>query len=628
MADDDFEDSAKPSAKADAAAMHAAFIAAGASQQAQDYLRKQSLLADLQIDNLRKQDEYELSHLRWRRFNDQMKGAMQIMVVAVGLLFVVGIGVTVWNASLADGLVVDAFTVPPDFDKSGTTGDVVASDITSKVTAIRKIAMDISYSASGGVSADRHNDIKLEIPETGVSLSEVWRYLRIWFGHERHLTGNVRELGGGRIALTTSLDGAVAMTEAGAASDLPAIEQRAAEDVFGAFDPVNHINYLSTMGRNSEAFAAAERFVPESQGLLHVDSYSLFSLYTSLVTGDIPLAIARARIGIDLDPKVAVLHVMTARYHYYLGHEEGRLAQDRLILTLRNEDQLPAHQHGGFDEMRKQAVAQIALLTGDFANATYWLCSHTCNATGLMVTHSAMLARLHDVAAARSVLAEGLAAPSAYPEDAREARYRIDAAQGKWQGALSEAAAMHTFYVREGNGVSARLIALAYATEIAPLLAVAQAHTGQFTQAHATIDRTPRDCVPCETARGDIDALERNRNGAAYWFARAIQDAPSLPFADTDWGEMLLRKGDLVGAITRFEIAHTKGPRFADPLEMWGEVLIAKNRSDLALSKFEEAAKYAPNWKRLHQKWGEALTYLGRKDEAAKQFALARSLDG
>ena len=242
MADDDFDEIAKPSARADAAAMHAALGASGASEEARDYLRKQSLLADLQIDNLRKQDEYELSHLRWRRFNDQMKGAMQIMVVAAGLLIVVGVGATVWNASRADGLVVDAFTVPPDFEKAGTTGDVIAGDITSRVTSIRKIAMDISFSISRDVSADRHNDIKVEIPETGVSISEAWRILRGWLGHERHLTGNVRDLGGGRIALTTSLDGAAAMTETGTVSDLPALEQRAAEDVFGGFDPVNHIN--------------------------------------------------------------------------------------------------------------------------------------------------------------------------------------------------------------------------------------------------------------------------------------------------------------------------------------------------------------------------------------------------
>ena len=627
MADGDFEESANPSATADAAAMHAALGAPGASEEAREYLRKQSVLSDLQIDNLRKQDEYELSHLRWRRFNDQMKGAMQIMVVAVGLLVVMGIGATVWNASLADGLVVDAFTVPPDFEARGTNGDVIAGDITSKVTSIRKTAMDISYSISRDVSADRHNDIKVEIPETGVSISEVWRTLRRWLGHERHLTGNVRELGGGRIALTTSLDGATAMTETGAASDLSALEQRAAEDVFGAFDPVNHINYLSFEGRTRDALAAAERFVPESQGQLHADSYALFSLMTADSTGDIPLALDRARIGISLDPKLAVLHVMTARYDYYLGYEEARLAEDRLILTLRNEDQLPAHQHGGFDEMRKQAAAQVALLTGDFANATYWVCSHTCNFTGLLVTKSALFARLHDVAAARGLLAEGQAATGTYPDDVRESRYEIDVAAGDWQAALTEARAMRSFYVRGGPNVSPRLAALAYATEVAPLVAVAEAHLGAFAKAHAAIETTPRDCVPCETARGEIDAREKNRGGAEYWFARAIHDGPSLPFADTAWGRMLMEQGDLDGAIAKFESAHRKGPHFADALELWGEAFIAKNRSDFALAKFEEANEYAPNWGRLHMKWGEALFYAGKQDETKKQLAIASGLD-
>jgi tetratricopeptide (TPR) repeat protein len=90
---------------------------------------------------------------------------------------------------------------------------------------------------------------------------------------------------------------------------------------------------------------------------------------------------------------------------------------------------------------------------------------------------------------------------------------------------------------------------------------------------------------------------------------------------------MRAAKGDLDGAIAKLEIAHAKGPHFADPLAFWGELLIAKNRSDLALKKFDEAAKYAPNWGRLHLKWGEALLWSGNKGEAKKQFAIAATLD-
>jgi Flp pilus assembly protein TadD len=90
---------------------------------------------------------------------------------------------------------------------------------------------------------------------------------------------------------------------------------------------------------------------------------------------------------------------------------------------------------------------------------------------------------------------------------------------------------------------------------------------------------------------------------------------------------MLLQKGDVDGAIVKFQTANQKGPHFADPLELWGEALMATNRSDLALAKFEEAARYAPSWGRLHMKWAEALGYVGRRGEARAQYRIASTLD-
>jgi tetratricopeptide (TPR) repeat protein len=141
------------------------------------------------------------------------------------------------------------------------------------------------------------------------------------------------------------------------------------------------------------------------------------------------------------------------------------------------------------------------------------------------------------------------------------------------------------------------------------------------------IGRSPLDCYLCLRVRGNIDAVGGNWTGAAYWFARAVDAAPSIPFAYTDWGAMLLVEGDTDDAIAKFKLANAKGPHFADPLEMWGEALMQENRSDLALAKFEEADKYAPRWGRLHLKWGEALFYAGKRDEAKKQFAITGNLD-
>ena len=159
-----------------------------------------------------------------------------------------------------------------------------------------------------------------------------------------------------------------------------------------------------------------------------------------------------------------------------------------------------------------------------------------------------------------------------------------------------------------------------------PLIAIADAHLGAFQAAHRVIDTTAGDCYLCMRARGVIAALEGRRQAAAWWFARAIAQAPSIPFAYADWGAMLLHEGQYDAAIAKFALAHDKSPHFADPLEMWGEGLMLKNRSDLALAKFAEADKYAPNWGRLHLKWGEALFYSGKPVEAKAQLAIANGL--
>ncbi|HSM97033.1 MAG TPA: hypothetical protein VLT91_13380, partial [Rhizomicrobium sp.] len=162
---------------------------------------------------------------------------------------------------------------------------------------------------------------------------------------------------------------------------------------------------------------------------------------------------------------------------------------------------------------------------------------------------------------------------------------------------------------------------------VRPFASVAMAMRGNVAGANNRIEHTALDCDLCVRARGRIDAIEHRWDAAAYWFAMVSARSPSIPFADNDWGQMLLQKGDADGAIAKFESAHRKGPHFADPLEGWGEALMINRRSDLALAKFREANAYAPHWGRLHLKWGEALLYSGDKAGAKKEFAVAETLD-
>jgi tetratricopeptide (TPR) repeat protein len=190
--------------------------------------------------------------------------------------------------------------------------------------------------------------------------------------------------------------------------------------------------------------------------------------------------------------------------------------------------------------------------------------------------------------------------------------------------AAVRAAQSHAFL---HNGVGTALAAAVDAVETKPMIAMALALAGDAAGARRIADSTPAGCYACQISRAAAAVAAKDWARADFWFAHATALAPSLPFAYTDWGAMLLGEGKHDAAIAQFRDANLKGPHFADPLEMWGEALMQENRSDLALAKFEEADKYAPNWGRLHLEWGEALFYAGKTDEARKRFERAAALD-
>jgi len=300
------------------------------------------------------------------------------------------------------------------------------------------------------------------------------------------------------------------------------------------------------------------------------------------------------------------------------------------------------------DQIRLQLATYPALVsTADAAQKIRSMLSlagtNLGNASLQTTGFATNLIRVHDLAAARRVLA---GAPAFVAAMKTIAESRGDAhAQSRADLAVEAFRTVELSIARESEdwpravqiastldrgfaSLAASDNAYGYApTSVWPNLAYAQAKAGNFAAAHAIIDKTPRDCDLCLRTRGRIDAAQKNWGGAAFWFAEAVRQAPSIPFAYSDWGRMLLDKGDLDAAIEQFTLANQKGPHFADAIEMWGEALLLQKHPDLAVGKFAEAEKYAPNWGRLHLKWGKALAYSGSKDEAAKHFARAAQLD-
>jgi tetratricopeptide (TPR) repeat protein len=273
-----------------------------------------------------------------------------------------------------------------------------------------------------------------------------------------------------------------------------------------------------------------------------------------------------------------------------------------------------------------------AALEGDFAGA---LADNVATAgSGGAQAHAFrnvfLALAVHDIAAARRFVADlddVRTAPDATPY-ATIAHGQLFAATQDWRDAIARFdSATRSLRMTERETKGWRNAAYMLRANASPYEARAYAMLGDFDKADAILRTLPPDCDLCARVHGQIEALRKNWSAAAGWFRLVSARSPGIPFADSEWGGMLLRKGDVEEAIAHFEIAHERGPRFADPLELWGEALMQENRSDLALAKFEEADRFAPNWGRLHLKWGEALYWSGRKDEAQKQFATAARLD-
>jgi tetratricopeptide (TPR) repeat protein len=628
---DDIEDRAAPagtSAGAETVAFHAASAA-----KADAYLDEQTRLARLQSENLIELNAFEMSHLRWRRFNDQMKGALQIMLVLVGALFVFAIGATLWSAAHDDGVVIEAFTVPPDMQARGLTGSVVSSMLLDRLTVLQ---LHIDSARAPSSYASKSNDIQVLIPDTGISISEAYRYLVGWLGHQTHISGDVYRSARG-ITVVVRTSGNPGVSFEGDESGLNALMQKAAEAVYRQTQPFRYAVHLMNYGRNAEADAVLSDLVDNGPASEKPWAYAVW-MYPALAKGDLATAIARARAGAALDPHNLLAQVNVAQIEAVAGHDEEVLRFDNAAKS--------AFAAGGGDQIRPLALvsmeqttnSNLAEETGDYmgAIAQYDQALKVQDFNGSRWSSaymkSADLALLHDISASRRALGNytDIQLPARSSVMSGWNQTSVDFPQFEQFIALGDWAAARKDIEQVAASPDARNTTrsnLWPRTSFIPRIALARAKTGDMKGAWAQIAKSPLDCYFCLRVRGQIAQVQKDWRASAQWFARAVALAPSIPFAYSEWGAMLMRRGDLDGAIAKFTIANRKGPHFADPLEIWGEALIAKNRSDLAIAKFAQADKYAPHWGRLHLKWGEALWWSGDKAAARKQFAIAAHFD-
>ncbi len=601
LAEDEQKSEAEAVAGAEAfAAAVAARLSGGDPQVSQDtsaFLKQQARLLEIQARHLEDEHALRLAQLRGQRVAQSLRIGFQVAIALLVIVIGAGIAVMLHDAFTSHSVVIDSFNAPSGLASRGVTGTVVASEVLNELTRLQQAirSSDLAQqkrSLSNGWS----NEVRVDVPETGVSLGEISQLLRARFGHDLHIGGSLVESASEGLALTVSGDNLAPKTFTGGAEDLDKLVVDAAQYVYSQFQPALWVHYLVDTNRCPEAVSVIESLYDtgddQSRASMLTDWATCLTDSTDVATG------WRERLqmvheAIALDPQFWWAYAAEEVGLVILGEEEEawrvsqaarRAAGSQLSRLLARGE--PAIFLSDMFLTHDLRAAVQELIADTAANGGIGSITGGSNSPYLAVAE----AELHDRAAAELAL-QALAAPAARlsPDDIHRARALVDGelgdtteAEAEW-GAAASATWTHGFI-------------LSFACAHAPI----EEATGHPDKADAILALPGADhLVDCQRFRGDILDHRNDWAGAQQAYAAAVALAPDLPAGYYSWGIALGRHGDLAGALAKLQAANQRGPHWGDPLKAWGDVLAKEGHWSDALAKYDEALKYAPNWSEL-----------------------------
>ena len=589
------------------------------------FLDRQSRLTELQTEHLHEQRELVLSRLRLGRWKDRLSLTLQAMTAAVGVAFAGAVAVMAWQAHQDHGVSIAAFSVPPEFAQRGLTGQVVATEVLDRLSQLQ--AATITARPTSTYANDWGADIKVEIPETGVSIGELSHWLREWLGSATRISGEVVRTPTG-VVVTARAGEAPARRFEGPEADIDRLVGQAAEAIYAQTQPYRYALWQASHGHEAESLAQFQwlaRHGPAQDQPWAYAGWSAALQGRGDFEGGAQVVREGLRRGLDLYDSGALNNLSIS--------ENALIKFDALPTALRVRDELKRTGRG-FGTLSRGAASEniegaIANRLGDYREVIeLWGRDQGFNLEGRVVNVKTLLGRAmvadHDVAAGLRLSdpeSEGLLSFSGlnyglYADGVQAARVLRD-----WPGML--AIGQKDFAVAASDP---RARQFAFRQEAA-MLAIAYARAGRFAESRAMLGKTLLDCEDGLLAQAWVAELAGDHAGADRWFSALARAERGVPMPEAGWGEALLERGDLDGAIAKAKLAHRKGPHFADPIETWGDALMAKGDFAGAADKFAEAGKDAPRWGRNHMRWGEALMLSGRYAEARAQYQAASGMD-
>lgn len=551
---------------------------------AQALLKAQAHVLHLQAEHLHEQREVQLSHLKARRISEWMKVGLQGLTGLVGLFIAAIVLALVIGAARSRDVVVEAFETPPALAARGVTGKVVASGMLDALNHLQ--AATRATAAKRNLASAWRGDIKVEVPETGVSIGELRLLMRDLLGHDLHIDGDLTMASSGALTLTVRGDTFPSRSFTGGAEELDGLTTRAAEYAYGAIDPYLLATYLSNAGRTAETLVFLAAAFPDAAEAERPDLLNQWGNAFS-GSGRLGQAAVKYRAALALRPDFwkawgnLVLALGSA------GREEAAFAEGTAMARAKA-------RRGDVDASPTSRDAFDMLVqdwTRDFADLTWDMRTHGRSGTSSTAAPADLAwveAERHDWPTALAHLDEAdVDDPSTIITRGRIAARRAMEA-GDPAGA---AAALAPVVARVDADPSLRGVFPTLSCD----LGLAYALSGRRNEGMRLLDAGARRTA-CRAAKGDALAAGGDWPGALAAYRAAITLAPDLPLPYQKLGLALLRRDDRVGAAAMFARAHERGPHWADPRKGLGDTLARQGRWSAARDAYDAALADAPHW--------------------------------
>ena len=593
---------AGPDAIAAAVAMDAARFDPELARQAAEYLAKQGRLTDLQLHHFDEERRLAIAAARRKSFADRIRNGL----LGGTALVVIGTAAVVikiaWDAARSHDLVVEAFATPPDLVAQGLTGKVIASQLEDRLNALQAetVSSEDTARASGGAEAA----VTVKVLETEVSLGEVAQTLRQWLGHETRVSGEIVHTpdrsGEPGLALTVRVGDEPGEEVAGPVAGVHDLIQTAAERVYAAASPFRYVDFLTEHGRDAEAETLLRLLAKTGTN----DQRRRADVRLGASSSHLPFRQREsfAREAARLDPTDYEVRRLLSSIESSFGHIELALKLDTEAL----EAPVPRNYSNVAKDVARYQIRFVCdTYVGDYIDALAVSDEDAAHRAGdpnewqRQASAASVRVGIHDLAAVRRYVAAGFADDPALSTASRARREQmflvadgqLEMATGDW---LSAIARVDRISALDRDGHADRPT---WPQDIRKAYALAR--LGRLAEADGLVATTPLDCYDCVTVRAQIADIKGDHAAADRWFAEALRQGPSLPFAETLWGDTLLARGQPDLAVEKYTAAHAKGPKFADPLKGWGDALARKGEWRAALAKYGEALRDAPAWVEL-----------------------------